>query len=173
VATAALLSIHNLICGDYFSALFLRLLSAKPLWYVIAIVRMKSGLSKPLYQKRRYIEFGVVVLGIANVLFALSMRFEQDAILLFFFGLIGVSGLRELRVNYDQFMVTNVPIKEHIVGMLLSGIAANIAFLAFGGRTLLYNIFEESLMIIPWMIPTVLGFIRIKCYTKRWSKKKA
>ncbi|MFT4565321.1 MAG: hypothetical protein ACI9FN_000274, partial [Saprospiraceae bacterium] len=107
VVTAALLSIHNLISGDYFSALFLgflSLLTAKPLWYGIAILRMKSGLSKPLYQTRRYIEFGVVLLGLANVLFAIYMKFDNGTVLLFFFGLIGVSGLRELRTDYDKFI---------------------------------------------------------------------
>lgn len=175
VSTAALLSIHNLISGDYFSALFLgflSLLTAKPLWYGIAIVRMKSGLSEQLYQKRKYIEFGVVIFGLANVLFALYMRFEQGTILLFFFGLIGVSGLRDLRIGYDQFMATVDPIRDHIVGMLVSGIAAYTAFLAFGGRTLLGNVFEGSLMIIPWMAPTVIGFIGIKWYTNKWAKKK-
>lgn len=174
VLSAAVLSIINTIQGAYFIALFLgylTLISGMPLWYGITVLKYKNGATKELYNKRRIISILIVIVGAINVIYAISVQFANGSMLLFIFGLLGVLDIREVVTSYDTYKAKVDPIKDHIAGMLTTGIAAYTAFFAFGGRTWLGAIFSGQLMIIPWVLPTVIGIVGIKWYHRKWSRK--
>ncbi len=61
---------------------------------------------------------------------------------------------------------------EHMKNMIISGIAAYTAFLAFGGRTLLGNIFTGYWMVIPWVAPTFIGIFAMRYLEKYYLQKR-
>lgn len=175
VVTSGILSIVNIIQGGYFVSLFLGYLSvitALPLWYGIAVLKHKGGNApRRFYAKRRYLHILIVILGTGNVAFAIFTQFANGAMLLFIFGLLGMTDISKARTSYESYLSQIDPIRDHIVGMLTTGIAAYTAFFAFGGRTWLGAIFSGQLMIIPWVIPSVIGVVGIRWYTAKWTKK--
>ena len=175
VSTAFALSIINLIQHDYFSALFLgylTVITSMPLWYGISILKYKKGITPALFNRRKWLYMGIVIFGTVNVLYAIITQFADGALLLFMFGILGMTDINRVRETYDNYQKSVNPIMEHISGMLVTGIAAYTAFFAFGGRTWLGEIFAGQLMIIPWVAPTVMAVIGIKWYEKRWTVRK-
>lgn len=176
VVSAGLLSIINLVAGHYFNALFLgylTVITGMPLWYGISILKYKKGATVELYNRKRLLYLFIVIFGLVNVIYAIVLQFTNGTILLFIFGLLGVADIRHLRVSFEKYKSQVDPIKDHISGMLVTGIAAYTAFFAFGGRTWLGEVFTGQLMIIPWVAPTVLGVIGIKWYQAKFVKKAA
>jgi len=51
--------------------------------------------------------------------------------------------------------------------MIVGGIAAYTAFFAFGGATFFGNLFDGYAMIIPWILPTIMGVGLIKWYKRK------
>ena len=174
VITSAILSIVNIIQGGYFVSLFLgylSLITALPLWYGITILKYKKGVPRSIYNKRRYLYAAIVIVGTINVAFAVITQFANGAILLFIFGLLGMTDIKNVMTNYDTFQAEIDPIKDHIRGLLVTGIAAYTAFFAFGGSMWLGEIFSGQMMVIPWVLPSVIGVIAIRWYTRKWSRK--
>lgn len=175
VISSGLLSIINVIEGAYYVSLFLGFLAAitaMPLWYGISVLKYKKQAPpREFYNRRRCLALGIVILGTINVAYALVNQFADGTILLFLFGLLGMTDIKKVLTSYDRYLETIDPLAEHIAGMLITGIAAYTAFFAFGGRTWLGEMFSGQLMIVPWVMPTVLGVIAFKWYTNKWTKK--
>ena len=174
VITSIVLSIVNIIQGGYVISLFLgylSLITAMPLWFGITILKYKKGVPAKIYNRRRMLYGAIVIMGAINVVFAIANNFQGLSMVLFIFGILGIADIRNVRMTYEKFQAEVDPIKDHIRGLLTTGIAAYTAFFAFGGRTWLGEIFSGQLMVIPWVMPTVLGVIAIKWYTRKWVKK--
>jgi len=65
-------------------------------------------------------------------------------------------------------MASEGRIKMHIQGTIISGIAAYTAFFAFGGRRIFAAFLEGPLMVLPWILPTILGVIYSRYMQKRF-----
>ena len=135
------------------------------------IILKKQAPPREFYNRRRYLALGIVILGAINVAYALVSRFVDGTMLLFLFGMLGITDIKKVLTSYDRYLETIDPLAEHIAGMLITGIAAYTAFFAFGGRTWFASILPGQLSIIPWVAPTVLGVIAIRWYTRKWTKK--
>ncbi|MEM6318687.1 MAG: hypothetical protein AAF960_13530 [Bacteroidota bacterium] len=175
VITSGLLSIKNLYIGRTQMAAFLgflTILTANPLWKGIAILNYKKGLTDAFLKRQLFLEIMVCVTGALLLGYGIYLQGNGNGVLMIIFGILGLSNLKDVLKT-----IKNPPTKadwlmEHVRGMIITGIAAYTAFFAFGGRTLMGNIFTGYWMIIPWVAPTVLGIRAIKYLEKYYQRKR-
>lgn len=173
VITAAILSIKNFYIGATNAALFLGFLSvltANPLWKGVAILNQKKGLL-PSFQKQE-LAFEMIVFTFGLFLLGYGIYLGGEGVLMIIFGLLGISGVGKIIKGFK-----NPPTKvdwfmEHMKNMIITGIAAYTAFFAFGGRTLLGNIFTGYWMVIPWVAPTFIGIFAMRYLEKYYLEKR-
>lgn len=176
VITAVILSIKNLYIGAIEMAAFLGFLTfitASPLWKGIAVLKQKKGLSKTFQRTHLIFESLILVAGALLLGYGIYLQGEGAGILMMIFGILGISNLGSVikliktpPQQMDWFI-------EHMSDMIISGIAAYTAFFAFGGRTLLGNIFTGYWMIVPWVAPTVIGVFTIEYLKKYYEKQRS
>jgi len=173
VITAVLLSLINLYDGKYIMAAFLGFLSVitgHPLWYGMIILKHKKVVI-PAVQRINTILNWILFLGGAGLLiWSLILKVQGQAILLLIFGIIGMSSAAPLIFRPQKEANW---LAEHIQGLLGTGIAAYTAFFAFGGSRFLGHIFTNQLIVIPWILPTIIGVFGIKYYKKKMNLNKA
>ncbi len=174
VGSAALLSVKNVIIGKYFMAAFLgfiSLITANPLWYGMAILR-KDKVRKSL--KGRLI-FESIVLACSIGLLGLGFYgiwSDNDAnVLLFIFGGLGLTAIPTILQLRKANPAKTDWIKEHMIGLLTSGIAAYTAFFVFGGYTWMSKILPGMWQVLPWVAPGLFGGIGITLGVKYYRKK--
>ena len=173
VITAALLSIKSFYVGRIEAAVFLGFLTfitANPLWKGIAILNHKKGLPKSFQTTHLMFELLIFISGVLLLSYGIYLKGQGGAILMIIFGILGVSNLGSIIK-----LIKNPPQKmdwfmEHMKDMITSGIAAYTAFFAFGGRTLLGDIFTGYWMVIPWVAPTIIGVFAMKYLEKYYQK---
>ncbi len=174
VSTAALLSIKNVIIGKYFMAAFLgfiALITANPLWYGMAILKPKAQ-SKKRFQKTHIVLDGLVsISALLLLMWGIYLGGKGNAVLMLIFGGLGCtvfpSFIKKLTSPYKEAD----RVKEHMVGLLTSGIAAYSAFFVFGGYTWMRQILPGMWQVLPWVAPGVIGGIGITLTVKYYRKK--
>jgi uncharacterized membrane protein len=174
VITAALLSLKNAWIGNTNGALFLGFLSvltASPLWYGVSVLNNKKTLSKRYLLLHRVINGAVASFGIFLLIYGGFYQPDGINFLMVFFGLLGLTGLIEIKRSYRVLARSTNWYKTHYTGMIISGIAAYTAFFAFGGRRILGNVLSGSWELIPWILPTVIGVIAIRKLDRYYTKK--
>ncbi|MEM6807016.1 MAG: hypothetical protein AAF696_36785 [Bacteroidota bacterium] len=174
VISAGILSVKNVIIGDHTSAIFLGFLTfitGNPLWYGVAILKNKRGISDQ-YKRIHFAINGVIILfGLMMITYALLNLDKGVSILMLFFGLLGVSSLPQMIRDYKTQLAGKSWFKEHYVGMVTTGTAAYTAFFAFGGRQYLDGILTGYWQILPWILPTILTFVGLYFARKYYEKK--
>jgi len=174
VITAFVLSVKNVVFGRYVMGAFLgflALLTAKPMWLGIEALSNKTTVSKSYRLSELVLNIALTVSGVALIAYGISLGGKGVAALMFVFGALGVFSI------VDVIRAITVPaekvdwLKEHIVGMCVSGIAAHTAFLAFGANRVLANVFSSYWAAVPWVGPTVVGFIGIAVARRRFQSK--
>jgi hypothetical protein len=174
VITSVWLSINNIIEGHYNFSIFLgfiALITANPLWYGIAILKHKKGLTKSYNRKQMAFNLLILVCGGALLVLGLTIGVENGGVLMIIFGILGLTTagtvIKDLRKppTASNWLIT------HLRGMVISGIATYTAFFAFGGRTLFEHILTGYWMIIPWVAPTFIGMYIIRRMRKKYEKK--
>ena len=164
VITAFLLSIKNVIIGRYFAATFLgylSLITSGPLWFGIAILKNKRELSETYKKRLLAFHFSTVIFGAALVITGIYLTGHVMAVMMIIFGILGVANIGELIKGLKDKPSGKTWIQEHISGMIITGIAAYTAFAAFGGSNYFRDVFSGYWMIVPWVGPTVIGFVII------------
>ncbi|MBX2814679.1 MAG: hypothetical protein KTR24_01720 [Saprospiraceae bacterium] len=171
VLTALLLCLLNLFTKDYLSAGFLgfiSILTLAPLWYGMTILKHKQGITRTYFEVRRWLHVAILLSAIGLLIWGSFYRFEGEMIILLIFGLLGLTATRDVFASFDK--VRQRPwIKEHLVGMLGTGIAAYTAFLVFGGTQLFGHIFAGKAVAILWVSPTIIGTGLISRMSKRYA----
>jgi hypothetical protein len=131
---------------------------------------MKKGVT----DRYIYVTRGFVVLlsiwSVAMVSYAVTLPGGMFKSLMLIFGVVGGLQVRNLFKSKAVIRSQFSWLVEHIRGMMISGIAAHTAFAAFGGRRLLSGILSDSMMILPWVLPTVIGVIIIKVMKRRYAR---
>jgi hypothetical protein len=174
VGTAALLSIKTVIVGKYFMAAFLgfiSLITANPLWYGMAILkkeRMRSSLRGRMYYEIVILLFsiGLLALGFSGI-----WAGKSSNLLLFIFGGLGLTAIPTILQLRKADPEKTDRVKEHMIGLLTSGIAAYSAFFVFGGYTWMNDILPGMWQVIPWVAPGVVGGIGITLGVKYYRRK--
>jgi uncharacterized membrane protein len=176
VISASLLSLKNIIIGEFVMAAFLgflAIITANPLWYGIAILKNKKGLSDSYRKKHLAFNALITLAGVLLLAYGIYLKGEGPGILMLIFGILGMTSGRDVLASYQRKNEKSSWIEEHISGMLVSGIAAYTAFAVFGGS----NFFREYLTgywtIIPWIAPTIIGITIIRYYKNAYLKKRS
>ena len=174
VVTAFLLSIKNLYVGNYISAGFLgflTILTSAPLWYAKAILNHKKGISKGYFYIFKTLHMLIFVSGVGLVVWAVSLKVQGAAILMLVFGILGMTTFSDAFGEYEKIQTREKWIITHLRGMLTTGIAAYTAFFAFGGSRFFANILIDQWMVIPWVLPSIMGAFGIRYWRLRYTKK--
>ncbi len=174
VVTAAILSVINTILGNYTAAIFLgylTVLSGYPLWYSYEILNQKKAWTDRYFYIRKAFTWILFIAGLVMIGGAIYFKFQEVGVLMAFFGLLGISAIRDALMTKEVAMEKEKWLKMHITGTIISGIAAYTAFLAFGGRAFFADLLPGAFQVIPWILPTVLGVIFIKLQKKKYKLK--
>lgn len=174
VLSAAILSIENLLTGQPIMGAFLgfvALITANPLFYGIAILKQKKGLSSTYQTLHLLFKASIVLTGIALIAYGISLGGQGTAVLMFIFGGLGVADLPGLIRDLRNPPKEVEWFKEHLVGMCTSGIAAYTAFFVFGASRFFQALFPGYWAVIPWVAPTVIGVIGIRYTVNQYRKK--
>ncbi|SEQ41221.1 hypothetical protein [Neolewinella agarilytica] len=171
VITAVLLCVLRFAQGEQVVALFLgflALLTSRPLYFGIAILKNKEEMSD------RMLRIDILLCGALTVF--------SPVLLVFGFGLFGLEGHPLLIVFGALGMVITLPdlrnrlrgprpkdynwLGDHLSAMLTTAIAAFTAFFAFGGRKIFGDI-SGNLEVAIWIAPTLIGVAAIRFYKRR------
>jgi len=172
VISALLLCVKNIFIRSYESALFLGFLSlitSLPLWYGIVILKHKVHLPKNVNRIRLSINMSILALAVVMICVSIFTAYGHSLMLIF--GGLGLTTLPDIISILKKTSPKRNFIQTHAVGMVTTAIAAYTAFFAFGGRTLLGEIFTGNLMIIPWVLPGILGTIANVYYSRKYANK--
>lgn len=172
LVTAALLSITNVILGNYIIAMFLgylTLITSYPLWYSYEILQQKKIWSDRYFTIRKVFLTILFITGVGMILLGgLKFHFQNIGLVMVFFGVIVLPAGKEVFLSKAEAIDNEDKIKMHIQGTIISGIAAYTAFLAFGGRHFIVEVLhlDGVWVLVPWILPTILG-IPYSWYMKR------
>ncbi|MFK7755824.1 MAG: hypothetical protein AB8B53_02705 [Flavobacteriales bacterium] len=171
--TAAILSIKNVIIGEYATAIFLgfiSLITAKPLWHGISILRKGADL-----ERIRKIKTGLNMSILAWAIFMLVYASVSPGMwnpLMYIFAILGFTVLPELIRGLKKAAPNRNKIQIHAIEMTTTAISAYTAFFAFGGREFFSSFLTGYLMIIPWVLPGVIGGIANGYFGRKYASKK-
>ncbi|MTB51772.1 hypothetical protein [Lewinella sp. W8] len=171
MVTASLLCIIRFGQGQTVMALFLgflALLTSRPLYYGIAVLRNKRGPSARMQFISDALVLALAIGGPALIGFGFGWWGPGGHPLLIIFGTLGT--VLALPSFYDRLRGHQRPynwLHEHLSGMLVSAIAAFTAFFAFGGRALFGSAFGGNTEVIFWVAPTIIGVAIIRWY--KWK----
>lgn len=174
VISAALLSIKNVIIQEYEAAAFLgylAILTAYPLWHGRNILKHKKVMSDQFMLIRKSFNWALLLGAIGLLIYAYCLEFRQQGPLMVIFALLGLSSSKDILKSNARLKEEAHWIIIHLEGMVVSGIAAYTAFFAFGGNTFFREVLPGQMMIIPWILPTVIGVTIMKVMKKRYIKK--
>ncbi|MDH3711027.1 MAG: hypothetical protein OER04_14125 [Cyclobacteriaceae bacterium] len=174
VFTALALSIKNLFIQNYIAAAFLGFLSvltSAPLWYAKAILNHKKEISRSYFNRFKALHTVIFFMATGLVIWSVLLKVQDNAILLLIFGILGMTSFGDAFSNYHKIRARETWIVTHLRGMLSTGIAAYTAFFAFGGRQFLGNILTDQWMVIPWVLPSIIGVLGIRYWTKKFTKR--
>lgn len=157
--TGVLLSLRFLVQGRMVAGVFLGYLGVITFtalwtgWRVLGAKRSPDDYITPVYRILAWLNLGagLVVLG-------LGVTYQVWLFVLFSpIGILaGISSLQFMkRPPTDRWYW----LYEHFGGMIGSGIAAHVAFLAFGSRRMFPDWPLNGLGILPWITPVVVGIL--------------
>ncbi len=176
VISAAFMSLINLFNGRIVQAIFLgflALLTAKPLWLGIAVLKHKRDPDARFQRIGFALNALLLSCGMAMIAYGLSLLGETVALLMIAFGALGMLGLPEIIAFLKSKHSDADWLSGHIGDMIVSGIAAYTAFFAFGAGQFTASVFTGNWMTIPWLAPTAIGTIGIFYARARFGRKSA
>lgn len=172
VITAFIMCWIRLFQGVYVMAIFLGYLSiitAKPLWLSIAAFQERSN---KFWRIKLSLECIIFTSGCALIALGILWRDVSASPLMILFGSLGLTALSDIR-NSLKYREKHSPIQIHIAETITSAIAGYTAFFAFGAREYIADVLTGHWMILPWILPTVLGVIAIKIIVAKYEIKKS
>ena len=174
VGSSAILCVFNVLFERMVLAGFLgflTVLTAYPLWYAVMVLRFKHGSPDWVLDIRRILNALLFFGGVGLIVWSLILGLEGLGILLLIFGILGLTSFGAARDSRKVAREKENWMAEHIEGMLGTGIAAYTAFFAFGGRAFFGSVFDGQMMVIPWVLPSIVGMIAIHFAKKKWVRR--
>lgn len=175
VISASLLCVFNYIHGDAASALFLgflALLTARPLYYGVAVLRNKQAPSERMRKTDLALRSALGFFSLYMIGSGLGWLGSGGHVLNLIFGGLGMlvwpSLVRDARGISSGYSWLD----EHIGQMVVTAIAAFTAFLAFGGQRFYGGLVAEEYQVVLWLLPTVLGVALSRYYKGKLQRRK-
>lgn len=169
--TGILLSIRFLLEGRMVVGVFLGYLGVITFtalwtgWRVLSAKRSPGDYITPTY---RVLAWGNLVSGLA----VLVLGMVEQVWLFVLFSPIGIlAGIAAIRFMRSPPTDRWYWLYEHFGGMIGSGIAAHVAFLAFGSRQLFPDWPLNGLGMLPWIAPVVVGILATIWLNRRYRAK--
>jgi hypothetical protein len=172
VSTAVLLSIKNFSIGNSIMGAFLGFLSlvtAKPLWYGIAILKQKKGVTKQFQRIQLVFSSCIVATSITLIGYGIALGGVGAALLMFIFGGLGLTEIPDFIQGIKRNAPPAARLKNHIISMCTSGIAAYTAFLVFGANQVFNYALPGYWAIVPWVAPAIFGTVGIRYAVHRFA----
>ena len=165
LVSAAAMTIERVLGGDRGFALFLgflTLITFAALWGGVVVMRRKAG----PHLMRTPFDFAIQMLIAAAGAVLLWQWWETRFPLLLVFGALGVvaAGLEMFSWRKPPRVVPRYWFYHHFESMIIAGMAAHIAFFAFGSTRLWPDLYTGQplwLMLIPWVAPFPIAFTAI------------
>ena len=172
IFSGIVLTIHKYDEGEMDAAIFLGFLvflAARPIWYGTAILKSNQYSVQQLKLYHIILRLILFFYGIFMLVHATYSQDESVTILMIVFGTLGIfAGLDAWR-DFKNTSPTN-KIQGHFEGMLFSGVAAYTGFLTIGGYEFITKYMVGYWILIPWLLPSVVGIGLIFFYRKRFAK---
>lgn len=175
IVTGLPLSLRVLLYGPWVFGVFLLYLLVLTLaavsgaWLALKYKREPARFYGPWYRLAAW-----TVAGSGAVVLGLGLVFQVWLLFLFsFIGLLaGWDMLQTLRATERE---PNWWVLEHLGGMIGGGIAAHVAFGAFGLRQLwpAYADIDGWIGMLPWLLPVVAGSLAITLFSRHYRRKPA
>lgn len=175
LVSAATMTVLRLIRGDRESALllgFLTLITFSAVWGGIVVLRRKTS---PQLMRTPFDFMLLVAIALAGAALVLQW-WETRSPLLLVFGLLGViiAVPEMLAWRKPPVDVPRYWFYHHFESMIIAGMAAHIAFFAFGIWRLwpsLYSGYPWWLMLLPWIAPFPIAFTAIALLKRHYLRK--
>ncbi len=159
---------ERIIANSRMFSLFLFMLSI----LVIASVRhgtlvLKAGADRSALRHPAHI-FLMASLGIVSLIVGALGIANGQALLIIFSALGIVGSINMLRYSTKATLTPREWWIEHLGNLIGSGIGAYTAFFAFGGARFFGDILTGNLMLIPWVLPSIIGTIFSIALTRKY-----
>lgn len=172
VVTAAIMCCIRAYQGELIVAAFLgfiSILTGQPLWYAISIIKHKKDVPMRMLKLKKLLSVVLFFSGLGLLIWGVNLKMEGPAILLVIFGIIGLTAANDAFGSIQKAKENSNWLREHIGGMIVTGIASHTAFFAFGGATFFQAFFAGPLIAIPWTAPTIVGTIIIMMTNRKYG----
>ena len=96
----------------------------------------------------------------------------SDFLLFYIFaGICLVSGITQLRYSLKKSVKRMEWIIAHLSAMCGAGIGSYTAFFVFGGNQYLADFMTGNLIVIPWVLPAIVGTAIISLHSRKYRKQ--
>ena len=135
-----------------------------------SILVLKAKADRTMLRKPLHVGM-VVFLGVAGFIVG-YLGTEQDILLLkIFAGLSIFNSVGMLYYIYKPTLKSREWVIAHLGNIVGAGIGAYTAFFAFGGSRLFAHMLSGNLMVIPWVLPGIVGIAGSIYLTKKYRKQ--
>lgn len=173
--SGATMTIQRVIAGNRDFALFLgflTLITFAAVWGGIVVLRRKAG----PHLMRTPFDFAILVLILLVSLVLLWQWWQSRFPLLLVFGALGVliSVPEMLSWRKPPPDVPRYWFFQHFESMIIAGMAAHIAFFAFGSTRIWPDLFVGQpwwLMLLPWLAPFPIAFGAIALLKRHYRRR--
>lgn len=156
------------VAGTFLAYLFVITATAlATAWYALKLKRDYRKYYGRAYQ-------ALAFMNLAVGLTVLYLGLSNGTVLLTLFSFIGISAGVSM-IMRRRFLASNEPestwwLQEHLGGMLGAGIAAHVAFGAFGLNRIwpAYASIDGWIGMLPWLAPVVIGTVAISMQTRKY-----
>ncbi|HEX6930488.1 MAG TPA: hypothetical protein VF267_14630, partial [Gammaproteobacteria bacterium] len=171
IATGVPLALRFFLLGNWVIAVFLLYIaiitgvSVGTAWYALQLKRVPERYFGSAYR-------AAMIAMLASGLGVSFLGWHNGVWLLFFFGFIGPFAAHDMFKRMRPTRDPNWWLQEHLSGMIGGGIAAHVAFGAFGLRRLwpAYADIDGWIGMLPWLAPVVIGLTASAWLERKYSR---
>ena len=103
------------------------------------------------------------------LIYAAFAQNQSVALLMIVFGVLGFFAGVDAWKDFRKKTTKINRVQGHFEGMLFSGVAAYTGFLTIGGYEFIEKYMVGYWVLIPWLLPSVIGIALIFFYRKRFA----
>ncbi len=115
----------------------------------------------------------ILLLGFGGVLaYSATGNSPMSVLFYVFAGLCSYTAVVNLRYCLRSDVTPGQRIIAHLTSIIGAGIGSHTAFFLFGASRLMAGVFTGYLALVPWILPSVVGFVLIAKQARKYRPKK-